>query len=100
MDSHGLEFFCSFKNTFSFKSKASLNSGFIQLQQAIQEYPVILLPNHRSYMDFMVLSYIMFTYDLSIPVIAAGIRKYLLIFNVIVGGKIPQSHYNSNVKCN
>lgn len=51
-------------------------------------------------MDFMVLSYIMFTYDLSIPVIAAGIRKYLLIFNVIVGGKIPQSHYISNVKCN
>ncbi|KTF86397.1 hypothetical protein cypCar_00028031 [Cyprinus carpio] len=47
-----------------------------------EEYPVILMPNHRSYMDFLVLSYIMFTYDLSIPVIAAGIRKYLLIFNV------------------
>ncbi|XP_059368120.1 dihydroxyacetone phosphate acyltransferase isoform X2 [Carassius carassius] len=43
------------------------------LQQAIQEYPVILMPNHRSYVDFLVLSYIMFTYDLSIPVIAAGI---------------------------
>ncbi|XP_052391271.1 dihydroxyacetone phosphate acyltransferase-like isoform X1 [Carassius gibelio] len=47
--------------------------GLTRLQQAIQEYPVILLPNHRSYMDFLVLSYIMFTYDLSIPVIAAGI---------------------------
>uniref|UniRef100_A0A671P6S8 Dihydroxyacetone phosphate acyltransferase-like n=1 Tax=Sinocyclocheilus anshuiensis TaxID=1608454 RepID=A0A671P6S8_9TELE len=54
-------------------SNAALNSVIIQLQQAIQEYPVILLPNHRSYMDFLVLSYIMFTYDLSIPVIAAGI---------------------------
>lgn len=36
------------------------------------------MPNHRSYIDFLVLSYIMFTYDLSVPVIAAGIRKYLL----------------------
>lgn len=48
-----------------------------QLQQAIQEHPVILMPNHRSYIDFLIISYIMFTYDLSIPVIAAGIRKYL-----------------------
>ncbi|XP_052441736.1 dihydroxyacetone phosphate acyltransferase isoform X1 [Carassius gibelio] len=47
--------------------------GLTRLQQAIQEYPVILMPNHRSYVDFLVLSYIMFTYDLSIPVIAAGI---------------------------
>ncbi|KAG7331802.1 hypothetical protein KOW79_005771 [Hemibagrus wyckioides] len=45
----------------------------IRLHQAIQEHPVILMPNHRSYIDFLVISYIMFTYDLSIPVIAAGI---------------------------
>lgn len=44
-------------------------------------------------MDFLVLSYIMFTYDLSIPVIAAGIRKYLQIFFVVVGGQISQSHH-------
>lgn len=44
-------------------------------------------------MDFLVLSYIMFTYDLSIPVIAAGIRKYLQVFVVIVGGKTTQSHH-------
>lgn len=60
-----------FKSVFS--SIHVNEDGLIRLQQAIQEYPVILLPNHRSYMDFMVLSYIMFTYDLSIPVIAAGI---------------------------
>ncbi|KAF7694433.1 dihydroxyacetone phosphate acyltransferase [Silurus meridionalis] len=47
--------------------------GLARLQQAIQEHPVILVPNHRSYIDFLVLSYIMFTYDLSVPVIAAGI---------------------------
>lgn len=48
-----------------------------QLQQAIQESPVILMPNHRSYVDFLVVSYILFSYDIPVPVIAAGIRKYL-----------------------
>ncbi|KAK3522698.1 hypothetical protein QTP86_030101 [Hemibagrus guttatus] len=47
--------------------------GLARLHQAIQEHPVILMPNHRSYIDFLVISYIMFTYDLSVPVIAAGI---------------------------
>nr|XP_046155172.1 dihydroxyacetone phosphate acyltransferase [Oncorhynchus gorbuscha] len=47
--------------------------GLNRLQQAIQEFPVILMPNHRSYVDFLVLSYILFTFDLPIPVIAAGI---------------------------
>ncbi|KAJ8270015.1 hypothetical protein GJAV_G00109340 [Gymnothorax javanicus] len=47
--------------------------GLQRLQQAIQESPVVLLPNHRSYVDFLVLSYILFAYDLPIPVIAAGI---------------------------
>lgn len=47
--------------------------GLNRLQQAIQESPVILMPNHRSYVDFLVISYMMFTYDLPIPVIAAGV---------------------------
>ncbi|XP_048842441.1 dihydroxyacetone phosphate acyltransferase [Brienomyrus brachyistius] len=47
--------------------------GLQRLQQAMQESPVVLMPNHRSYVDFLVLSYLLFTYDLSIPVIAAGI---------------------------
>uniref|UniRef100_A0A8C9SP56 Glyceronephosphate O-acyltransferase n=2 Tax=Scleropages formosus TaxID=113540 RepID=A0A8C9SP56_SCLFO len=48
-------------------------NGLQRLQQAIQETPVILMPNHRSYVDFLVISYILFTYDIPIPVIAAGI---------------------------
>ncbi|KAK5853072.1 hypothetical protein PBY51_006894 [Eleginops maclovinus] len=47
--------------------------GLNTLQQAVQENPVILMPNHRSYMDFLVISYILFTYDIPLPVIAAGI---------------------------
>ncbi|MCJ8749941.1 hypothetical protein PDJAM_G00193240 [Pangasius djambal] len=46
--------------------------GIQRLQQAIQEHPVVLLPSHRSYMDFLMMSYILFTYDLALPVIAAG----------------------------
>ncbi|XP_073672786.1 dihydroxyacetone phosphate acyltransferase-like [Garra rufa] len=56
-----------------FRSIHVNEDGLTWLQQAIQEHPVILMPNHRSYVDFLIVSYIMFTYDLSIPVIAAGI---------------------------
>lgn len=52
---------------------------FLQLQQATQENPVILLPNHRSYIDFLIISYILFSYDIPVPVIAAAVRKRLLI---------------------
>uniref|UniRef100_A0A3Q3WQF2 Phospholipid/glycerol acyltransferase domain-containing protein n=1 Tax=Mola mola TaxID=94237 RepID=A0A3Q3WQF2_MOLML len=47
--------------------------GLNMLQQATQESPVILMPNHRSYVDFLAISYILFSYDIPIPVIAAGI---------------------------
>ncbi|XP_041832745.1 dihydroxyacetone phosphate acyltransferase [Melanotaenia boesemani] len=47
--------------------------GINMLQQAVQESPVILMPNHRSYVDFLVVSYVLFIYDIPIPVIAAGI---------------------------
>uniref|UniRef100_A0A4X2KYG3 Dihydroxyacetone phosphate acyltransferase n=1 Tax=Vombatus ursinus TaxID=29139 RepID=A0A4X2KYG3_VOMUR len=46
--------------------------GIQRLQRAIQEHPVVLLPSHRSYIDFLMLSYVLYTYDLPVPVIAAG----------------------------
>ncbi|KAM6964902.1 dihydroxyacetone phosphate acyltransferase [Aplochiton taeniatus] len=46
--------------------------GLQRLQQAIQDHPVVLLPSHRSYMDFLLVSYLMYTYDMALPVIAAG----------------------------
>ncbi|XP_063116111.1 dihydroxyacetone phosphate acyltransferase isoform X3 [Cavia porcellus] len=59
-----------FKQIFS---KVCVNEEGIQkLQRAIQEYPVILLPSHRSYIDFLMLSFLMYSYDLPVPVIAAG----------------------------
>lgn len=55
-----------------FKSICMNEEGIQRLQQAIQEHPVVLLPSHRSYMDFLLMSYILYTYDLALPVIAAG----------------------------
>lgn len=46
-----------------------------QLQQAVQEHPVVLLPSHRSYMDFLMMSYLLYMYDLPLPVIAAGMGE-------------------------
>ncbi|XP_062415568.1 dihydroxyacetone phosphate acyltransferase-like [Pungitius pungitius] len=62
--------------------------GLNALKQAIQESPVILLPNHRSYLDFLVISYVMFTYDIPLPVIAAGMA---LIRMRVVGEIIRRS---------
>nr|BAE29873.1 unnamed protein product [Mus musculus] len=59
-----------FKQIFS---KVCVNEEGIQkLQRAVQEHPVVLLPSHRSYIDFLMLSFILYSYDLPVPVIAAG----------------------------
>uniref|UniRef100_A0A671VTG2 Glyceronephosphate O-acyltransferase n=1 Tax=Sparus aurata TaxID=8175 RepID=A0A671VTG2_SPAAU len=55
-----------------FRSICVNEEGIQRLQQAIQEHPVVLLPSHRSYMDFLLMSYILYTYDIALPVIAAG----------------------------
>ncbi|KAG5846616.1 hypothetical protein ANANG_G00116870 [Anguilla anguilla] len=55
-----------------FRSVRVNEEGIQRLQQAIQEHPVVLLPSHRSYIDFLMMSYVLYTYDLALPVIAAG----------------------------
>ena len=52
-----------------------------QLRKLIHEYPVLVLPTHRSYMDFLLVSYIFYHYDLPLPVIATamGLKIYLLM---------------------
>ncbi|KAK1328006.1 hypothetical protein QTO34_012428 [Cnephaeus nilssonii] len=60
------------------RPQASLAQGMVvfndcqMLQRAIQEHPVVLLPSHRSYIDFLMLSFLLYNYDLPVPVIAAG----------------------------
>ncbi|XP_052442719.1 dihydroxyacetone phosphate acyltransferase [Carassius gibelio] len=55
-----------------FRSVCVNEEGIQRLQQVVQEHPVVLLPSHRSYMDFLMLSYVLFMFDLPLPVIAAG----------------------------
>uniref|UniRef100_A0A0G4HW80 Phospholipid/glycerol acyltransferase domain-containing protein n=2 Tax=Chromera velia TaxID=505693 RepID=A0A0G4HW80_9ALVE len=46
---------------------------FRKVQSDIKTYgPVLLLPSHRSYLDFLLVSLIAFAYDCKIPLIAAG----------------------------
>ena len=46
----------------------------------MKEYPVLLMPSHRSYLDFLLVSYVFFHYDLPLPVIAAAMGKYDFFF--------------------
>ncbi|GAM27335.1 hypothetical protein SAMD00019534_105100 [Acytostelium subglobosum LB1] len=46
--------------------------GIEAIRASIQKSPVVLIPNHRSYVDFLIISYIFFEYDLPLPHIAAG----------------------------
>lgn len=41
------------------------------------EWPVVLLPSHRSYLDFILVSYVMFEHDIALPCIAAGQGSYV-----------------------
>ena len=44
----------------------------LAVQSAQGGGPLLLLPSHRSYMDFLLLSYVFFAYNLPLPFIAAG----------------------------
>lgn len=45
---------------------------FFQLRDAAKNNPVVFIPSHRSYMDFLLVSYICFTMDIPLPFIAAA----------------------------
>lgn len=55
---------------------------FFKLQRAVQEHPVVLLPSHRSYIDFLMLSFVLYNYDLPVPVIAAGMGACIVFLHV------------------
>lgn len=49
--------------------------SIVRVKKCIGSQPVLYLPSHRSYADFVLMSYICFAYDLEIPGIAAGMGK-------------------------
>jgi len=46
--------------------------GLELVRNALPNGPLLLIPTHRSYVDFLIVSYIFFEYDLPLPHIAAG----------------------------
>lgn len=65
--SHAFNFI---KNRFLFGS---------QVRSTIKEYPVLIMPTHRSYFDFLLVSFVFFAYELPLPVIAAAMGMYRCI---------------------
>lgn len=44
--------------------------------------PVIFLPTHRSYADFILMAFLCFNYDIEIPVVVAGMGKKITNLSV------------------
>ncbi|XP_012228232.1 dihydroxyacetone phosphate acyltransferase [Linepithema humile] len=48
----------------------------LKKETQISQIQYIYVPSHRSYLDFILLSYILFSYDMALPNIAAGMDFY------------------------
>lgn len=46
--------------------------GIEKLRSQVKDAPIILLPTHRSYQDFLVMTYVCFHYGLPLPFVATG----------------------------
>ena len=65
-------FFLS-KITKSLFEHVYVNSEQVEkIRPLLTKYPVIFMPSHRSYMDFLLLSFVLFQYSLPCPVICAA----------------------------
>jgi len=54
-------------------SRVNVNSAHLRsLKPLLNRYPVVFIPSHRSYMDFLLLSYVLFCHALPCPVICAA----------------------------
>lgn len=65
--------FATYKhNPFYWSTLILVINNFVQLRDAAKNNPVVFIPSHRSYMDFLLVSYICFTMDIPLPFIAAA----------------------------
>ena len=56
------------------------NSGLMVVLLLQRNLPVIFLPTHQSHMDYILLTFILFNYDLRAPHVAAGDNLRIPIF--------------------
>ncbi|GAB1869127.1 Dihydroxyacetone phosphate acyltransferase [Camponotus japonicus] len=52
------------------------NLSHLKKETQISQIQYVYVPTHRSYLDFILLSYILFSYDMALPNIAAGMDFY------------------------
>jgi len=67
------------------------SASMANVRKDMGKCPVLYLPSHRSYMDFILMSYICYYYDIEIPGIAAGMGMFSRISKAI-------SHTKSSVQ--
>lgn len=48
-------------------------NGIEKIRNSVAKHPILLMPTHRSYMDFLLMSFICFHFHIPMPVIAAGL---------------------------
>lgn len=53
-----------------------INLSHLKKETQISQIQYVYVPTHRSYLDFILLSYILFSYDMALPNIAAGMDFY------------------------
>ena len=64
--------YCLHKLFSSMFSRISVNEKGISNLSYTSECPILLVPTHRSYLDFLLVSYVLFAYSKKLPFIAAG----------------------------
>ncbi len=57
--------------------------GLARVKRAAGDAPIVLCPSHKSYIDFLVISWIFYEYGMTPPHIAAGINLYFWPFGAI-----------------
>ena len=46
--------------------------GLEQVREAARDHSVVLIPSHKSHVDYLVISYLFYQYGLTVPLVAAG----------------------------
>ena len=46
--------------------------GLEQVREAARDHSVVLVPSHKSHIDYLVISYLFYQYGLTVPLVAAG----------------------------
>lgn len=54
---------------------------FVVLQK---EVPVIFLPTHRSHLDYILLTFVLFNYNIKAPYVAAGENLLIPFFGLVI----------------